>query len=552
MQCHSARRAPARVLVVEDEQIVALELKDRLSRAGHEVPACAASAEEAIEAAERFRPDLLLMDIKLQGDMDGIAAAEAIRKRFDVPVIYLTAFADSRTVERAQGTEPFGYILKPFDERELQIAVEIALCRHEVARRHRFLAAAGREVSSSLDRDVLLSGLTSVIVRELADWCVVHLQDEDGGPPCLHTFAHAQPEKAGLSSHLLSAAAPSAEGGCLSRALQGASSWESSLDDPSRMTDALGLPAAEVAAICLGACSFVCVPLFTRGRSIGALTVVSERPSRRFTEMDVVLMEEIGRLTGAGIENARLYAVAQRAVQLREDVLSIVSHDLRTPLSGISLGAALLSRAEGRASPAVVLEQARRIQRNAQRMSRLVEDLLDFARVDSGHLSVESAPYSAAGLVAEAAALFEAPAAERSVRIADDGSPGGAVVLCDRDRVLQVFSNLLGNALKLGPEGSVIRVGASADGAMVRFHVSDQGGGVAPDQVEHLFERYWRAPGQSHAGTGLGLYVSRGIVEAHGGRIWVDTAPGAGSTFHFTLPRAPSRGSEADGEPGPR
>jgi signal transduction histidine kinase/DNA-binding NarL/FixJ family response regulator len=552
MQCFSAHREPARVLVAEDEQIVALELKDRLSRAGHEVAAIAASAEEAIEAAERLHPDLLIMDIKLQGDMDGIAAVEVIRRLADVPVIYLTAFADSRTVERAKATGPYGYILKPFDERELQIAVEMALCKHEVILRQRFLAAAGREISSSLDRDVLLSKLTSLVVRDLADWCTVHLLDEDGGSLRIHSLAHARADLSSLASHLPSAIVSVGEGGCLSRALAGVSSLESAIGDPSWTTGVLGLPAAQVAASGIGACAFVCVPLCTRGRSLGALTLVAEHPRRRFTELDLLSMEELGRLAGAGIENARLYAVAQRAVRLREDVLAIVSHDLRSPLSAISLRAGRLLRSADHLSLDEVLEQARQIGWNVDRMSRLVDDLLDFALIDSGRLSVESAPCCARELLLDAAALFDAPAAERSVRIVDEGSPEGAVALCDRDRILQVFSNLLGNALKIGPEGAVIRIGAAADGRMVQFHISDEAGGIAPDQVDHVFERYWRAPRQAHGGAGLGLPIARGIVEAHGGRIWVETTPGVGSTFRFTVPRAYSGGLEADGESSAR
>jgi PAS domain S-box-containing protein len=130
-------KAPYRILVVEDEQIVALELKHRLSGLGYSVCAMVATGEAAIDSAEHLRPDLVLMDIKLQGEMDGVEAAEVIRSRMDIPVVYLTAYADDRTLERVKATEPYGYIIKPFHERELHVVIEVALYRHEAVRRLR-------------------------------------------------------------------------------------------------------------------------------------------------------------------------------------------------------------------------------------------------------------------------------------------------------------------------------------------------------------------------------------------------------------------------------
>lgn len=531
----------ARILVVEDEQIVALELKDRLLRAGYDVPAVAVSAEEAIDAAERLRPELVMMDIKLQGDSDGITAAEILRRRVDVPIIYLTAFADADTVERAKGTDPYGYILKPFRERELQVAVEMALYRHGTVRRQRFLADAGREVSASLDRDVLLSRLTELVVRRLSDWCVVHLQEEDDGPLRIHTFAH-RASRPGVSMRVVSTALPRGRGTCVARALEGASSRERVADERSWIDGVLGLPPAHVAAADLRASSFVCVPLFTRGRSLGALTLVAEHEAQRFSDLDLLLMEELGRLAGAGVENARLYALAQRAVRVREDVLAIVSHDLKSPLGSISLGVDTLLAPAGLASRENVIERVRRIGRHADGMRRIVEDLLDFARIDSGHLGLNTAPHRLREILDDALALFDDPAAARSVRVLVDDPPEGATALCDRDRALQVLSNLISNAVKLSPAGGAVHIGATVVGGMARFHVSDEAGGIAPDQVQHVFEQYWRAPQPAHPGLGLGLHIAKGIVDAHGGRIWVETTHGAGSTFYFTLPAAPGAG----------
>jgi PAS domain S-box-containing protein len=144
----------ARVLVVEDENIIALDIKNTLTNLGYTVPAVATAGAEAVAKVAECDPDLVLMDIRLRGDMDGVAAAEAIHHRFDVPVVYLSAYADPATVGRARVTEPYGYVLKPFDERELHVVIEMALYRHRMARQlkesERWLAATLRSIGDAV------------------------------------------------------------------------------------------------------------------------------------------------------------------------------------------------------------------------------------------------------------------------------------------------------------------------------------------------------------------------------------------------------------------
>lgn len=151
--------ANAQILVVEDESIVAEEIQSRLRKLGYPVPAVAFSGEEAIEKAEETRPDLVLMDIRLKGDMDGVKAAEQIRARFHIPVIYLTAYADEDTLQRAKITQPFGYILKPFKERELQIAIEMGLYRHKAEEEREQLI---RELEDALAEIKTLRGILPI------------------------------------------------------------------------------------------------------------------------------------------------------------------------------------------------------------------------------------------------------------------------------------------------------------------------------------------------------------------------------------------------------
>jgi len=178
------------------------------------------------------------------------------------------------------------------------------------------------------------------------------------------------------------------------------------------------------------------------------------------------------------------------------------------------------------------------IKRTMAEMDRLIEDLLDVTRIDAGRLPIEPEPHSAAALVAEAVELLRPVALERSQILEVSVAENLPAVHADRSRVLQVLSNLVGNAVKFSPEGGRITLNCVAAGAEVRFSIADSGPGIPEEHLPRIFDRFWQARHVRRGGAGLGLSIARGIVEAHGGRIWVESSPGAGATFHFTLPRA--------------
>ncbi len=222
---------------------------------------------------------------------------------------------------------------------------------------------------------------------------------------------------------------------------------------------------------------------------------------------------------------------------MRDEVLAIVSHDLRNPLSSIRMNAEQLLRTPEKADLQRVLKSATAIRRNADRMNQLIDDLLDVGRIDTGQLSLELRRNRTTALVSEAFAAFEALASERSIQLVSTVLPD-LELRCDQGRVLQVLANLIGNALKFSPEGREITVSGEVRGDMFLFAVSDTAGGIAPAQAQHVFEKYWQAPEVRHRGSGLGLYIAKGLIEAHGGHIWVDSTYGEGSTFYFTIPLA--------------
>ncbi len=231
-------------------------------------------------------------------------------------------------------------------------------------------------------------------------------------------------------------------------------------------------------------------------------------------------------------ENGRLYAEAQRAVQVRDDLLAIVSHDLRSPLWTILMATDVLA-AGGDPTSAV-----ERIRRAAQLMVRLIEDLLDFASIEAGRLSIRRRPQDPAGLLRDAVASAEAAARAKGLTLTIDLPAAVPPVHGDADRLLQVLANLTGNALRVTGRGGRISLAAEAKDGEVLFTVADNGPGIDAAALPHLFERYWRGDAAAYKGSGLGLAIARGIVNAHDGRIWATSTLGHGATFQFTVPIA--------------
>ena len=235
----------------------------------------------------------------------------------------------------------------------------------------------------------------------------------------------------------------------------------------------------------------------------------------------------------------RLLEAARLEVVLREDLLSVVSHDLKTPLATIVMKAALVRRV------AVASELKDKLARfvdgidaAARRMDDLIRDLLDLGSLHAGRLTVDPQPIDAVALLHEGCDLLEPLAGAKSQNLRRRPVAEG-LVSCDRARILQVLSNLIGNAVKFTGGGGTITVAVVRRGAEFEFSVSDDGPGIAPEALPHVFERFWQGGPDGHRGTGLGLYIAKGIVEVHGGAIRVESEPGRGAAFYFTLPAAP-------------
>jgi len=422
-------------------------------------------------------------------------------------------------------------------EREAADAQAARAAAEQEERRAAFLAAAVREMTASLDYQQTISALARLIVPNLAHACTIDMIDSDGSLQRA-AAAHRNPElEAKLAADIGQRRRDVPE--ILVRIMQahetrvvgGASGMHEYATGRSNSGDTM-----------------LVVPLVSRGQNLGVIIAVAPE-GKPYTQNDVPLFAELARHASLAIDNARLYLESQQSVRAREEVLAIVSHDLRNPLSAVTLAASLLKTSDG--IPPDDREQIDTIDISARRMSRLIADLLDVTRLEGGkRLPIDPEPVEVSSLFSETYELFKAQASAGSVtlqrRRADDVPP----VHADRHRILQVMSNLIGNSLKFTPEGGVVAFSAELREQEVLFTVSDTGPGIPARHLDDIFSPYWQAKRTERLGAGLGLPIAKGIVEAHGGRIWVESEQGTGAKFFFTLPvaNAPSEVATASVE----
>ncbi|WP_437539923.1 GAF domain-containing sensor histidine kinase [Sorangium sp. So ce726] len=419
-------------------------------------------------------------------------------------------------------------------------------------RRAAFLAEAGEIFSASLDYGETLSRLARLSVQTLCDWCVIDVVE--CGQMRRLSWAHRDPAKAPLLEELGRRYPTRWE--APHPALRVLQSGEPLLI-PETSDEALRSHCEdgrhERLLRELGICSLVIVPLVARGQTIGMLSVASSAPERRYGDADLALVQEVARRAAIAIDNARLYSAAQEAVRMRDEFLTVATHELNTPLTSLTLTLEVVDRALRSGDswdPQAMGRQVDRALRQAVRLTRLNSELLDVSRINAARLRLDVAEVDLGEIVRDVLARFKLDL-ERAGCAVSLREGGRVVGLWDGSRVDQIVSNLLANAIKFGA-GKPVEISVGEEAGMARLSVRDHGIGIDPTRQAQIFERFERAVSDRHyGGLGLGLYISRRIAEAHGGSICVESALGAGATFIVELPRTgPPRRAEPSALPG--
>ncbi len=398
-----------------------------------------------------------------------------------------------------------------------------------------FLAAASAVLGTSLDFEATLTNLAWLAVPRVADFCTVLVMDEEGELRRL-VAAHVDSEKIAMAEELERRYPPGKDSGTSRILATGEPDMIAVITDEML---ARGARDAEHLRLMreLQIGSYISAPLVARGRVLGVISLVMAESGRHYSKDDLSLVMDLARRAGTAVDNARLYGETQEALQLREEFLSIASHELRTPLTALRLQAQLLRRlVKDDQEPA---GDSRRlidgVERQVKRLSRLTSDLLDVSRISAGRFELDTSRFDLGVLVREVVARFEDELQAAGSSIALDLN-GPVLGNWDRHRLDQVIANLLSNALKYGGDAP-IHIATRADSEVARLTVSDQGPGIATENLERIFDRFERVETSDRTpGLGLGLFIAREIVEAHGGTIRARSVSGQGSTFTVEIP----------------
>lgn len=397
----------------------------------------------------------------------------------------------------------------------------------------RLLAEAGKIlVSAGPDYKAMLTDVAKLIISNIADWCSIDVVQD--GQIRRAKVIHSDPAKTAICDAL--ERYPVHQRPTLVSDVVQSQSPVLVSDVTPEYLETLAQSAEHLQLLQgLGPSSFIIVPLIARGQSLGTLAFGASNGSRRYGDLDVRLAESLAIRAALALDNARLHVSLERAVQARDDVLGIVAHDLRNPLNNIGLWAQTLGRRLSKEGAVENKKSVEKIRSSVQRANRLIEDLLDVTRIEAGQLSVELGPFPSGQLVLDVVEQQQLVASNSSIELRSEIELTLPEVWGDRNRCLQILENLIGNALKFTPAGGRVTVGAAPGDGEVRFWVADTGAGIAAESLPHVFDRFWQAKKTERRGAGLGLQICKGLVEAHGGRIWVESTLGRGTTFHFTV-----------------
>lgn len=524
--------ADSKILIVEDEGIEALDIQSRLINLGYPAPEIAYSGEEAILKAKEICPDLVLMDIMLNGEIDGIAAAEQIHDRLDVPVVYLTAYADDETLRRAKVTGPFGYIVKPFKERELRVTIDVALYKHTMERKlkesEKWLATTIKSIGDAIvatDKDGLI-----VFMNPIAENLMGWKMEEAVNTRLTKIFniinrSTRQPVEnpvdkviqvgsiVGLANHTI---------------LITRDGNEIPIDDS----------AAPIKDDKGNITGVVLVFRDVTGRENALAEICKYRDA-----LEARVLERTAELADA---NKGLLEYSRRLERLNEELREfafVASHDLQEPLRKIQTFGHMITGKFKDQLPPEGQDSLARMTDAARRMSDLLRSLLNYSRIAAQSHPFEPVNLATAAKDAVSDLEFVVKKAGGSVEI-------GALpeINADPVQIRQLIQNLISNSMKYckNDEKPVVKIYGHTTGTECRIIVEDNGIGFEEQYVDRIFKPFQRLHGRScnYEGTGIGLAICRKIVERHDGSITAKSSLGQGATFIIQLPVTARKNSE--------
>jgi PAS domain S-box-containing protein len=406
----------------------------------------------------------------------------------------------------------------------------------EQRRQAQFLAEASIVLSSSLDYEATLQSVARLAVPFLADWCAVDVLDEHRTLRRV-AAAHVDPTRDSLLWRLRQRdPQPASDTFGLGRMLRTGEAElvpivpQALLTQAARDGESLRLIRA------LAPRSYIGIPLIAGQEVQGAVFLVTSESGREYTAADLELAEELGRRLSQAVDNARLHMQVQQAVRVRDEFLAATSHELRTPLAHIKGFVSTLRQTDVDWDEATRQDFLAEIECEADRLARLIGNLLDISRLESGGLPIDAAPTSPRALLVQGLERVRPLLSDRSISI--DAPESLPQLTVDSTQLESVFANLLENAAKYTPARSPLRLSGNAVDGGIELRIEDAGPGIPPENLERIFDKFVRGPHRSVStpGTGLGLAICRGIVKASGGKIWAENRPSGGAAFVVWLP----------------
>ena len=533
-----------KILIVEDERSVALSIQNKLERLGYTITANVASAEAAMASIVPNYPHLVLMDIKLKGKVDGIEAAMEIRNNFQLPIVYLTAYNDDETIERAKLTEPYGYLLKPFESRDLATTIEIALYKYQMEQKLRDREQWLATTLNSIGDAVIATNPQGAIVfmNPVAEAITGWKQEEVLNLDLSYVFQtiHETTRDAVENPVSLALHQCTTVGLANSTLLITRDGREIPIDDSAA-------PIKNEAGNILGAV-LVFHDVTEQRRIKSILEQTNEELELRVAESTAQLREANAQLKAEIAQRQRLENELQLALskerelnELKSRIVATISHEYRTPLTTILSSTELLEHYADKWSPEKKQRHFQRVQEAVHHLTKLVNDMIFIDQAQTRKLDFHPAPLDVETLTRELVEAFRSELTdEYSILFQGKGTCKNAII--DRELLRIIISNLLSNAIKYSPEGGGILLELISQESQIVIRVSDRGIGIPPNEQPHLFQSLFRGSNIGLIpGVGLGLVMVKESVDLHGGKISVESEVGRGTTFTVILPFASGR-----------